>query len=513
MFFIALCQYFLPSSPSKVESTVKAASLIDLPNPLPLYFKIELDLKARIEQGEFMPGERFLTAPEICKAYDVSMITARRAMRSLAEKKYISSVRGRGSMVCSPLPVAPSRFSPSIPTGPVLRLASRTPFTDLFKSPQFRTLLAKRFPDLTLEFVGNIDEDPIESWVHQADVLTPIDSTFRPLRDAGYLAPLCELADPVTLATMKAELLPELPRLLGEAIDYMLPLTCAPIVLIYNRDLLAQGGVVPELGLSTVEEFVTTCRRLKDAFHEKGVRGVSPMLMELNHYRRWPLAIYWNGGKLWSDDGRRCLIESPEAQAAFAWYYKIIFKEQIAVNSFTFTGTLEENLFSKGKLAFHFGSYTTLYNYQHQCQFEYGIARVPAGKKRATLAVHGSAAVCNLSKQKPLAFEFVQFLMTPPVQQLIHQLAHLPSNRETLERWSLEEANPMQRHQLSIIMESLKDAVPLEYPARQELSDQVRQQMSQVWLDLAHAPEICRELSKAIHSQASRPPRMPVSTL
>lgn len=486
-----------------MKHAVTPLPISDVPASLPLYLQVEIDLKKRILSGELALGGDFPSASEICKTYGVSMITARRAMRNLAEKNYIVSYQGRGTVVSLALPEESAPAKSGSRDNPCLRIVARSPFVGLFTSTEFKRLLSGRFKGLDLEIIDGDSSEAYHTQASRADLFTVGDYDYRALRNSGRIIPLSELADASTLADIRSNLLPELPRILGEAADYMLPLTCSPIVLIYNRDLLLQGGVPPEFGLATIDEFVSTCRRLKEGLSAREVRGAVPLLFELNHCRRWPLAVYWNGGKVWREDGKGCLLESQEAQDAFAWYRSILVDEPLAVNSFTFCGRMEENLFLQGKLAFHFGSYTTLFNYEQHCRFDYDIARVPTGKKRATLAVQGSIAVSQHSEHKQLAFEFAKFLLTAPVQRLIHQRAHLPSSREALEQWSLKEADLKRRHHLSRLLEGMSDAVPLEFPISVRSSERLGDLMSQVWLDLTHAPEICREITKTLAQEIS----------
>lgn len=72
---------------------------LDPTSPLPLYDQLRADLLARINAGEFRPGERIPTEHEICDIYGVSRTTARQAMMLLADDGVIQRARRRGSIV------------------------------------------------------------------------------------------------------------------------------------------------------------------------------------------------------------------------------------------------------------------------------------------------------------------------------------------------------------------------------------------------------------------------------
>ena len=49
----------------------------------PKYQEIKDDLRLLILQGAYTPGESFVTQQQVCERYDVSMLTAARALNEL----------------------------------------------------------------------------------------------------------------------------------------------------------------------------------------------------------------------------------------------------------------------------------------------------------------------------------------------------------------------------------------------------------------------------------------------
>jgi len=66
---------------------------------IPLYFQVEQIIKSKIITGEFMPGERIPTEKELCKAYQVSNITARQAILNLVNEGLLIRRQGKGTFV------------------------------------------------------------------------------------------------------------------------------------------------------------------------------------------------------------------------------------------------------------------------------------------------------------------------------------------------------------------------------------------------------------------------------
>ena len=67
--------------------------------PIPLYIQLEQGLKARIEAGEFKPGDCLPTEELIGQYYGVSRITVRKALEALETQGLILRRRGVGSFV------------------------------------------------------------------------------------------------------------------------------------------------------------------------------------------------------------------------------------------------------------------------------------------------------------------------------------------------------------------------------------------------------------------------------
>lgn len=69
--------------------------------PVPLYRRISDELKARIEAGEYVPGDRLPSELELARTYGVSRITSRQALDLLAAEGLLVRRQGMGSFVAS----------------------------------------------------------------------------------------------------------------------------------------------------------------------------------------------------------------------------------------------------------------------------------------------------------------------------------------------------------------------------------------------------------------------------
>ena len=75
---------------------------LDLDSSIPLYLQLKLLLLARIEAGQWKPGERMPGDDELVKIHQISRTTVRQAMKELEIAGLIIRYRGRGTFLTSP---------------------------------------------------------------------------------------------------------------------------------------------------------------------------------------------------------------------------------------------------------------------------------------------------------------------------------------------------------------------------------------------------------------------------
>ncbi|MHC4872789.1 MAG: substrate-binding domain-containing protein [Planctomycetota bacterium] len=72
---------------------------IETGEKMPLYAGIVADYTEKIQKKELLPGEQLLSVANMCEHYNVSDITARRAITELKKMGLVSSVKGKGCFV------------------------------------------------------------------------------------------------------------------------------------------------------------------------------------------------------------------------------------------------------------------------------------------------------------------------------------------------------------------------------------------------------------------------------
>ncbi|WP_069804336.1 GntR family transcriptional regulator [Thermogemmatispora onikobensis] len=68
-------------------------------SPVPMHFQVERDMRERILNGTWKPGQQLPGEMELCNLYGVSRTTVRQALAVLVDEGLIVRERGRGSFV------------------------------------------------------------------------------------------------------------------------------------------------------------------------------------------------------------------------------------------------------------------------------------------------------------------------------------------------------------------------------------------------------------------------------
>jgi GntR family transcriptional regulator len=112
-------------------------SLIDERLPTPLYHQLFLVLRERIRSGAFPAGAVLPGEQELCRIFDLSRITVKRAMNELAAAGLVSRHRGRGTVVTynAAVPVVKGSFENLLASLRQMGLATQVQLIEVTETP------------------------------------------------------------------------------------------------------------------------------------------------------------------------------------------------------------------------------------------------------------------------------------------------------------------------------------------------------------------------------------------
>ncbi|PIU57206.1 MAG: hypothetical protein COS88_01835, partial [Chloroflexi bacterium CG07_land_8_20_14_0_80_51_10] len=155
---------------------------------------------------------------------------------------------------------------------------------------------------------------------------------------------------------------------------YGLPTNCNPLVLFYNKKMFDEAGIAYPTEKWTWKDLLKVSVKLTKKNQKTG------RFVQFGLFCEDPdLFIWQNGGWRYSKDGKKCVIDSPEAKEAFRWYYDLRFKHHVMP-----TPSEVQNLDITKKVAMFIQGRRTAMTLRKDKTLDWNIAPVPRGKYKVT---------------------------------------------------------------------------------------------------------------------------------
>lgn len=215
-----------------------------------------------------------------------------------------------------------------------------------------------------------------------------------------------------------------------------LPTDFSPIVMLYNQDLFDRSGVAYPKPDWTTEEFLETAKRLTrdtDGDGRTDVYGIST----IDSYNRWPAWVWNNGGQIFSADGKRCVMNSPESIEGLRFYVDLSRRHKVAPTPGQAMGQEQQDLFASQRVAMIAESryvYKRLIG-TRTLPFRWDLAPMPMRRERATTFIWGGNCILKSAKHPKAAWQFLKFMSGPAGAAVNMQAGNaLPAYRAAAER-------------------------------------------------------------------------------
>ncbi len=222
------------------------------------------------------------------------------------------------------------------------------------------------------------------------------------------------------------------PSFVADGRQYGFPDNVSNSLIIYHKDLFDEAGVAYPVGDWTWDEFLEVAQKLSrnrpDRLRQYGLMAVDPFTM-----------LYQNGASVFSPEGTRCTIDSPEAREALQFYFDMRAKYRVMptpselasrTTAGGFGGT-DANMFAtKGFAMTSGGRYwyiafvrdaLDLARKNPRQAFNLGVAPLPYFTRRFVQCGARCTAVSRTSTQVEYAVRFLQFLASEPFNRQINR--------------------------------------------------------------------------------------------
>ncbi len=222
------------------------------------------------------------------------------------------------------------------------------------------------------------------------------------------------------------------------------------LCLFYNREHFRSAGLDPERPPVTWDELISYGRKLTN--RDEGVFGIG-----LSNSLWWTLPFFYtHGADFLSEDGTRCVLNSPEGIAAFQLKVDLYQKHGIEGGAWRAGGIIHD-------LGFQNGRYSMILNGPWAVEslkrtgIDFGVGLIPAGPVGTATNVGGNNLVVFRSTKRPeLASEFLRFVASEETQRMwASRLGQIPVNVKASDAITSEE-HPY----LAVFVEQMETAIP-----------------------------------------------------
>jgi ABC-type glycerol-3-phosphate transport system substrate-binding protein len=273
--------------------------------------------------------------------------------------------------------------------------------------------------------------------------------------DVSFLAKLASknaLLDvgPYVPAEFRAEIMPvALESCIYGGTLWGMPDQTNGLCLFYNKTLFKAAGLDPEKPPATWDDVIAYGKKLTDT--RNGVYGIG-----LSNSLWWSLPFFYGyGATFLSEDGKHCLLNSPEGVAAFQLKVDLYAKHKIEGGAWRAGGIVHDLGFQSGKYAMILNGPWAVESLK-KTGIDFGVGLIPAGPAGTHTNVGGNDLVVFRSTKSPkLAAEFLMFVASEDMQRMwATRLGQIPVNVKAADAITAAE-DPY----LAVFVEQMKTAV------------------------------------------------------
>jgi multiple sugar transport system substrate-binding protein len=221
------------------------------------------------------------------------------------------------------------------------------------------------------------------------------------------------------------------------------------LCLFYNKEHFRSVGLDPEKPPTTWDELIAYGKKLTRRDEE--IFGVG-----LNNSLWWSLPFFYTyGAEFLSEDGKHCLLGSPEGIAAFQLKVDLYQKYKIEGGGWRAGGITPDVGFQNGRYSMILNGPWAVESLR-RTGIDFGVGLIPAGPAGTATNVGGNDLVVFRSTSEPeLAAEFLKFVASAETQRMwASRLSQIPVNVK-----ASDVINPEEHPYIAVFVRQMKTAI------------------------------------------------------
>jgi len=373
------------------------------------YSKLANDIRTQILGGYFKPGEYLQSENDLCKSYNLSRTSVRKALDILASEKLIIKKQGSGSIVSPEIAFKESDHS-------CLKILTTSPshFVDTCME-QLVEAFESHYPNIKVQLI-HIHESYFQQFISpdsnlniKPDLIFVSDKQSIELSESNHFVNLTSLINHDIIENINPDLL----RLTRQNEYTYLPITYSPVLLAYNEGLFEKYNVdCPNINWRKLD-YVRAAQKLSLDTNQDGIVDQYGLSLSTS-IARWPTIPLQFGVNFNNFKNQEQLYRSLDFIHDLVYRYKIAtISPQNVLNSKAFfyekaamvlTTNLEIAGWKKGHIPFR--PKTTFLNLENSYK---------------TLLIANGFMVPSISDKNHLAAKFIEIALSEKLQQKLFE--------------------------------------------------------------------------------------------
>lgn len=277
---------------------------------------------------------------------------------------------------------------------------------------------------------------------------------------------------------------------------YGLPQGACSYLLYYNKDLFDQAGVQYPDENWTWDSFLDACQRLTRDIDGDG-RIDQYGFTQSTWIDRLLVWIRQNGGDYLNEDRTRCVINAPEAKEAIQFVIDLWHKYHVAPTPAMAKEQGVNQMFETGRVAIFLTGGWMIPVYKKTIKaFDWDIAPLPKGKRRANVLLPGGCVISQQSRHPEYAWEFLKYVTgLENKAQLMKLEGFLPALKSIAD----SEEFLISRYN-RIHLRALEDATTMPYiPKFREMANGIiARKLESACIGQKSIDKVCQEIKKEV---------------
>jgi multiple sugar transport system substrate-binding protein len=279
---------------------------------------------------------------------------------------------------------------------------------------------------------------------------------------------------------------------------YGLPKDASADLLFYNPTLFQRHGLQPPTSDWTWQDMLRAAKAItedRDGDGRTDVYGIQQP--------DWQLLVRQNGGRVLSEDGTRCLLDSPEAIEALEFWAALRQLHKVVPTPELMMDLSIWRMFALQRTGMLVSVYPAVPILRQSCDFEWDIAPLPRGPKRAYATFSGSAlAVTSRSRHPEAAFAWARWMTTEGMRHVMTFDIPAYIKLGASDEWR-DATQPPPSKQVAVDAMAMAGP-PMQHPAYAEILDAIGPQLDRANRGLVSVRDAVRAVVPKVNAILAR---------